>query len=80
MFAYKSYIFTKVVRFLLLQTVVSQDVTRSNFQFIPDLGKYEGEYTDKMLIERWGITDDEWNFIDSKIKNIGANENVEVDE
>lgn len=78
--AYKSYIFTKVVRFLLLQTVVSQDVTRSNFQFIPDLGKYEGEYTDKMLIERWGITDDEWNFIDSKIKNIGANETVEVDE
>lgn len=78
--AYKSYIFTKVVRFLLLQTVVSQDVTRSNFQFIPDLGKYEGEYTDKMLIERWGITDDEWNFIDSKIKNIGANETVEDDE
>lgn len=78
--AYKSYIFTKVVRFLLLQTVVSQDVTRSNFQFIPDLGKYEGEYTDKMLIERWGITDEEWNFIDSKIKNIGANENVEADE
>ena len=78
--AYKSFIFTKVVRFLLLQTVVSQDVTRSNFQFIPDLGKYEGEYTDKMLIKRWGITADEWNFIDSKIKNIGVNENAEVDE
>jgi site-specific DNA-methyltransferase (adenine-specific) len=78
--AYKSYIFTKIVRFLLLQTVVSQDVTRNNFQFIPDLGKYEGEYTDKMLVKRWGITDDEWNFIDSKIKNIGANENEEVDE
>ncbi len=78
--AYKSYIFTKVVRFLLLQTVISQDVTKNNFQFIPDLGKYEGEYTDKMLIKRWGITDAEWNFIDSKIKNIGANENVEVDE
>jgi site-specific DNA-methyltransferase (adenine-specific) len=78
--AYKSYIFTKVVRFLLLQTVVSQDVTRSNFQFIPDLGKYEGEYTDKMLIEKWGITDEEWNFIDSKIKNIGANETLGADE
>ena len=78
--AYKSYIFTKVVRFLLLQTVISQDVTKNNFQFIPDLGKYEGEYTDKILIKRWGITEDEWNFIDSKIKNIGANENVEVDE
>lgn len=75
--AYKSYVFTKTVRFLLLQTVVSQDVTRGNFQFIPDLGKYEGEYTDEMLIEKWGITQDEWNFIDSKIKNIGASENEE---
>ncbi|WDT67224.1 Eco57I restriction-modification methylase domain-containing protein [Cloacibacterium sp. TD35] len=78
--AYKSYIFTKIVRFLLLQTVVSQDVTKNNFQFVPDLGKYEGEYTDKMLIERWGITEDEWSFIDSKIKNLGVNDNVESDE
>lgn len=74
--SYKSYIFTKIVRFLLLQTVVSQDVTRSNFQFIPDFGKYEGHYTDRMLTERWGITENEWNFIDSKIKNIGVNEIV----
>jgi site-specific DNA-methyltransferase (adenine-specific) len=78
--SFKSYLFTKIFRFLLLQTVVSQNVTRERFSFIPDLGKYEGEYTDKMLIKRWKITDDEWNFIDSKIKNIGANENVEVDE
>jgi site-specific DNA-methyltransferase (adenine-specific) len=78
--SYKSYIFTKIVRFLLLQTVVSQDVTRSNFQFIPDFGKYEGQYTDRMLIERWGITENEWNFIDSKIKNIGVNEIVRDDD
>jgi site-specific DNA-methyltransferase (adenine-specific) len=78
--AYKSYIFTKVVRFLLLQTVISQDVTKNNFQFIPDLGKYEGIYTDKILVKRWEITDEEWNFIDSKIRNIGDNETVESDE
>ena len=78
--SFKSYLFTKTFRFLLLQTVVSQDVTRNNFQFIPDFGNYEGVFTDKMLIKRWGITNDEWNFIDSKIKNIGANENDEVDE
>lgn len=40
--SYRSYIFTKIVRFLLLQTVVSQDVTKKNFCFVPDLGKYEG--------------------------------------
>jgi len=73
--SFKSYLFTKTVRFLLLQTVVSQHVTKDKFIFIPDLGIYEGEYTDKKLIERWGITNDEWNFIDSKIKNIGPNEN-----
>lgn len=65
--SFKSYLFTKIVRFLLLQTVISQDVTRKNFSLIPDLGKYEGEYTDKMLLKRWGITEEEWNYIDSRI-------------
>jgi site-specific DNA-methyltransferase (adenine-specific) len=78
--AYKSYIFTKVVRFLLLQTVISQDVTKNNYQFVPNLGKYEGVYTDEFLCQRWGISDEEWSFIDSKIKNIGINQNNELDE
>jgi site-specific DNA-methyltransferase (adenine-specific) len=78
--SFKSFLFTKIFRFLLLQTVVSQDVTRNNFQFIPDLGKYEGEYNDEILRQRWEITDEEWFFIDSKIRNIGENETVESDE
>ncbi len=78
--SYKSFLFTKIVRFLLLQTVVSQHVTKDKFQFIPDLGKYEGEYTDKILIKRWGISTDEWILIDSKIKNISVNERPETDE
>lgn len=78
--SFKSYLFTKIVRFLLLQTVVSQHVTKEKFFFIPDLGNYEGNYTDKILCKRWGITDEEWSFIDSKIKNIGANEIVEDNE
>ena len=67
--SFKSYIFTKTVRFLLLQTVVSQDVTRQNFMLIPDLGTYEGIYTDEILCAKWGINKDEWEFIDSKIKS-----------
>ncbi len=66
--AYKSYIFTKTVRFLLLQTVVSQHVTKNNFQFIPDLIKYEGVYTDEMLRKKWEINEEEWQYIDTKIK------------
>jgi len=68
--SFKSYLFTKVVRFLLLQRVVSQDVTRKCFAFIPDLEKYEGTYTDKQLCKLWNITDDEWNYIDSRVRNI----------
>jgi site-specific DNA-methyltransferase (adenine-specific) len=68
--SFKSYLFTKTVRFLLLQRVVSQDVTRKCFAFIPDLEKYEGTYTDEQLCNLWGITNDEWNYIDSRIKNI----------
>lgn len=72
--SFKSYLYTKIVRFLILQTVVSQDVTRKNFKFVPDLGKYEGEFNDAMLRKMWNISDDEWDFIDSKIYNTeGAN-------
>lgn len=72
---YKSYIFTKIVRFLLLQTVVSQDVTKKNFCFIPDLETYQGQYTDKMLCEMWGISEKEWSYIDSRIATIGGDDN-----
>ena len=70
--SFKSYLFTKTVRFLLLQTVVSQDVTKGNFRFVPDLGTYNGEYTDARLREKWNITDDEWGLIDSRILHSGG--------
>lgn len=70
--SYRSYIFTKIVRFLLLQTVVSQDVTRKNFCFIPKFDCWAGTYTDDMLRTMWDISDDEWKYIDSKISDIGG--------
>ena len=68
--SFKSYLFTKIVRFLLLQSVVSQDVTKQNFIFIPDIGDYSINYTDDILRKRWNITDNEWAYIDSRIRNI----------
>ena len=68
--SFRSYLFTKIVRFLLLQTVVSQHVTSKNFRFVPDLEKYSGCYTDQMLCARWGISQTEWSFIDSKISEV----------
>ena len=68
--SFKSYLFTKIVRFVLLQTVVSQDIPRDKFIFIPYLEKYNIEFTDAILRKRWNITDEEWAFIDSKIKSV----------
>lgn len=67
--SFKSYLFTKIVRFLLLQSVISQHVTRESFCFVPDLGKYEGVYTDEVLMKRWGITQDRFAFIESRIRD-----------
>ena len=69
--SYRSYFFTKVVRFLLLQTVVSQHISTKSFCFVPELFKYEGEYTDEMLCKKWGIDADEYEYIKSRIGEIG---------
>lgn len=68
--SFKSYLFTKIARFFLLQAVVSQDITREKFMFVPHLNCYNEIYTDQILRERWNITDEEWSFIDSKIRDI----------
>ncbi|MCL2628515.1 MAG: Eco57I restriction-modification methylase domain-containing protein [Oscillospiraceae bacterium] len=70
--SFKSYLFTKTVRFLLLQTVISQDVLRNKFCFIPALEDYNTIYSDTTLRERWSITDDEWEYIDSRIHNYSS--------
>lgn len=69
---FKSYILTKTVRFLLLQTVVSQNITRKNFCFIPELENYTQIYSDAYLRKLWNINDDEWSLIKSKIGEIGG--------
>jgi site-specific DNA-methyltransferase (adenine-specific) len=68
---FRSYLFTKTFRFLLLQSVISQDVTRENFRFIPALKKYENEISDDHLKKLWNITDEEWTLIDSRIVETG---------
>lgn len=67
--SFKSYLFTKTVQFLLLQTVISQDVSRGNFRLIPDLGSYKGEFDDETLSRRWDLTEEEWAFIDAKMRD-----------
>lgn len=68
--SFKSYLFTKIARFFLLQSVVSQDVTKKKFYFVPDLGHYQGRYTDEILCKLWNISEEEWAYIDSRIAAI----------
>lgn len=65
--AFRSYLYTKVFRFLLLQSVMSQNITRNYFRFVPDLDEYSGNVCDKDLCTAWGITDAEWAYIDARI-------------
>ena len=64
----KSYALTKIFRFLLLQAVVSQNITRGNFLFVPDLGSYKEPITDNQLCQQWEINTQEWDYIASKIR------------
>ena len=66
---FKSYLFTKVVRFLLLQAVISQHVNRKNFRFVPHLGNYSKEYNDDYLCDLWNISQKEFAYINKKIKD-----------
>lgn len=77
--SFKSYLFTKTVRFLLLQSVFSQDVTRERFCFIPDLGLYDTAFNDSILRKRWKITDEEWAYINSRISDNNSNELISED-
>ena len=67
---FKSYLYTKIVRFLLLQCVVSQDIIREKYRFVPHLGHYDMIYTDEYLCKIWGISSEEWDFIDSKVLSV----------
>ena len=72
--SFKSYIFTKTARFLLLQSVVSQDITRERFRFVPNIGEYNTTFTDEMLIKMWGLSDEEWFHIQTRIGEQGGDE------
>ncbi len=64
---FRSYVFTKVFRFLLLQTVVSQNLTKANYSFIPNLKEFKTKINDEILVKQFGLTKDEWEYIDSRI-------------
>ena len=61
------YLKTKFVRFLVLQTLTSMHITRSSFSFVP-LQDFTKSWTDEELYTKYGLTDEEIQFIESMIK------------
>ena len=61
------YLRTKFVRFLILQTLVGMNISISNFKFVPWLN-YDEEWTDEKLYAKYGLTQEEIDFIESMIR------------
>ena len=61
------YLRTKFVRFLLLIASAGQHITRATFQFVP-LQDFSKPWTDEELYKKYGLTDEEIQFIDSMIR------------
>lgn len=62
-----SYLRTKFVRFLIAQVAVSQHITKGCFVFVP-MQDFSKPWTDKELYEKYRLTAEEIEFIESMIK------------
>lgn len=62
-----TYLKTRFVRFLILQTMTSINVSKSVFRFVP-IQDFSKTWVDKELYEKYGFTKEETMFIESVIK------------
>lgn len=65
-----TYINTKFFRFMLGLRVMTQDVNKEKFSWVPDMENYTKEYTDEYLYKKFGLNEEEISYIESKIKEI----------
>jgi site-specific DNA-methyltransferase (adenine-specific) len=63
----KAYMETRFFRFLVSQFMVSQDITKDRFAFVPILD-FTQTWNDEKLYEKYGIDADEQAFIESVIR------------
>ena len=64
---YLCYLKTAFVRALMLPTLSSQDISADKFQFVP-LQDFTKPWTDEELYKKYGLTDEEIQFIESMIR------------
>lgn len=63
-----SYLMTRFFRFMLRMRVISQDITRDSYNWVPDLDNYLKSWTDDELFSMFDLSESEQEFIKSKIK------------
>lgn len=63
----RSYMTTRLFRFLVLLRKASQHVTSKVYGFVPTQS-WDRIWTDEMLYEKYGITEDEISFIESMVR------------
>lgn len=68
---YATYLQTRFVRFLVSLRKVTQHATRDVYAFVPDL-PLDRDWSDEMLYERYGLTNDEIAFIESQVAPMDA--------
>ena len=66
---YASFMRTKFVRFLVLQTMTSMHITQANYRFVPDLN-YNKSWTDKELYDRYQLDKSEIDYIELLIREM----------
>lgn len=66
-FNLETYLKTKFSRFLLLQALTSMNITKDKFCFVP-LQDFSKPWTDQELYQKYNLTQEEINFIESMIR------------
>lgn len=67
---FRNYLFTKTVRLLILLTLMSQDVNKKNFRFVPNLSNFCEPINDDTLRKMWDLSPSDWEYIDERVKAI----------
>ena len=63
----RGYVRTSFFRFLLSTILLTQNIAKDKFQFVP-LQDFSHPWTDEMLYKKYGLTEDEIAFIESMIR------------
>lgn len=67
----ESYYRTKFFRFLVSIRKITQNGFRSTYEFVPEQD-FSKIWSDKMLYAKYGLTDEEQNFIESQIRSMDS--------